>query len=158
MGGNHGLMSKLVQYESAVRVPLIVRPPGGVDGRVVDALVEHIDVPATLRMIADASEVPGGEGRSLLGYVRGDDPEPRSVVVSEDFGFASFETDRYKLVVDEDALVACQLFDLHEDPVEDENIVNDPQAASVVEEIMDTHVQPFLSTPAYRPHANPLAG
>ena len=27
MGGNHGMMSKCVLYEPAVRVPLIVRPP-----------------------------------------------------------------------------------------------------------------------------------
>jgi choline-sulfatase len=158
MGGNHGLMSKLLMYEQAVRVPLIVRPPGGMDARVVDALVEHIDVPATVREIAGAPDVPDGDGRSLLGYMQGDDPESRSVIVSEDFGFASFETDRYKLVVDEDALTACQLFDLHEDPVEDQNLVNDPQSASVVEEIMDTHVRPFFTTPAYRPHPNPLAG
>lgn len=158
MGGNHGLMSKLLMYEQAVRVPLIVRPPGGMDTRVVDALVEHIDVPATVREIAGAPEVPDSDGRSLLGYMNGDDPESRSVIVSEDFGFASFETDRYKLVVDEDALVACQLFDLHDDPVEDENLVNDRQSANVVEEIMDTHVRPFFTTPAYRPHANPLAG
>ena len=36
MGGNHGLMSKCVMYEQAVRVPLIVRPPGGCAARVVD--------------------------------------------------------------------------------------------------------------------------
>ena len=54
MGGNHGLMSKCVLYEPAVRVPLIVRPPRGCEPRVVDALVEHLDVPATIRDIANA--------------------------------------------------------------------------------------------------------
>ena len=29
MGGNHRMMSKCVLYEPAVRVPLIIRPPGG---------------------------------------------------------------------------------------------------------------------------------
>ena len=62
MGGNHGLMSKCVLYEPAVRVPLIVRPPGGCPPRVVDALVEHVDVPATLREIAGAPEVPAQRG------------------------------------------------------------------------------------------------
>jgi choline-sulfatase len=156
MGGNHGLMSKVLQYEPAVRVPLIVRPPGGVPARVVDSLVEHVDVPAMVRDIAGAPAVPQSEGRSLLGYVDGVDPEPRSVVVSETFGFASFETDRYKLVVDEDSLTPCQLFDLHEDPVEDENLVQDPQSASAIGEIMETHVRPFLATPAFRPHPSPL--
>ena len=49
MAGSHGLMSKCVLYEGAVRVPLIVRPPGGCESRVVDSLVEHLDVPATVR-------------------------------------------------------------------------------------------------------------
>ena len=102
MGGNHGLMSKCVLYEQSVRVPLIVRPPGGRDARVVDDLVEHLDVPATVRSIASAGAIPGSEGRSLLGYVRGNDPDPRTFSVSENWGFASFETDRYKLIVDEE--------------------------------------------------------
>ena len=32
MAGSHGLMSKCVMYEPAVRVPLIIRPPGGRSG------------------------------------------------------------------------------------------------------------------------------
>ena len=48
MAGTHGLMSKCVLYEPAVRVPLVIRPPGGCPSRVVDTLVEHLDVPATL--------------------------------------------------------------------------------------------------------------
>ena len=59
MGGNHGMMSKCVLYEPAVRVPLIIRPPGGSAARVVDALVEHVDVPATLRDLAQAPGDPG---------------------------------------------------------------------------------------------------
>lgn len=158
MGGNHGLMSKCVLYEQSVRVPLIVRPPGGRDARVVDELVEHLDVPATVRSIASAGPVPGSVGRSLLGYVRGDDPDPRAVSVSENWGFASFETDRYKLVVDEDALVPCQLFDLHEDPAENENLLGDPASGDVVEELMDTHVRPFFATAPARPHASVFTG
>lgn len=158
MGGNHGLMSKCVLYEPSVRVPLLVRPPGGCSPRVVTDLVEHLDVPASVRAIAGAPAVPGSEGRSLLGYVDGADPDARAVSVSENWGFASFETDRYKLVVDEDALAPCQLFDLHEDPAEDENLLGDPASGDVVEELMDTHVQPFLATAPARPHASVFTG
>jgi len=158
MGGNHGLMSKCVLYEQSVRVPLLVRPPGGCDARVVDDLVEHLDVPATVRAIASAAPLSPSEGRSLLGYVGGTDPQARSVSVSENWGFASFETDRYKLVVDEDALSPCQLFDLHDDPCEDENRVADPECAGVVEELMVSTVRPFFATGAARPHPSPFAG
>jgi len=118
----------------------------------VDALVEHIDVPATLREIAGAPDVPGSEGRSLLTSVQDPaSPASRSLTVSENWGFAAFETPRYKLVVDEDALAPCQLFDLLEDPAEDCNLLPDPTSAPVVEDIMETHVLPFFRTAPARP-------
>jgi len=156
MGGNHGMMSKCVLYDPAVQVPLIVRPPGGRDGRVVDDLVEHLDVPATVRAIAGAPDVPGSDGRSLLGYVTGADPVARAVSVSENWGFASFDTGAHKLVVDEDSLRPCALFDRVEDPAEDVNVVADPAYAAVVEAVMTTHVRPFLATPPARPYASPF--
>jgi len=156
MAGDHGLMSKCLLYEGAVRVPLIVRPPGSMPGRVVRDLVEHVDVPATLRAIAGARDVPGSEGRSLLGYVTGADPAPRTVAISENWGFASFETDRYKLVVDEDALVPCQLFDLEADPAEDDNLVASREHATVLDEMMASLVSPFLKFAPARPHPSPF--
>jgi choline-sulfatase len=158
MGGNHGMMSKCVLYEPSVRVPLIIRPPGGCTPRVVDSLVEHLDVPASVRAAAGAPDVPGGEGRSLLGYLQGDDPAPRTLSVSENWGFAAFETDRYRLVVDEDALSPCQLFDLFDDPNEDNNVLLDTGYAGVVDELMGTQVRPFLTVDPARPHKSIFTG
>jgi choline-sulfatase len=154
MGGNHRMMSKCVLYEPAVRVPLIIRPPGGRPQAVVDSLVEHLDVPATVREIAGAPDIALSEGRSLLADVH--DPvsaasSSRSVTVSENWGFAAFETERYKLVVDEDAVTPCQLFDLFEDAAEDHDLLPDPTAGPVVEELMEAHVRPFFFTPPARP-------
>ena len=59
-----------------------------------------------MRAVAGAPEVPDSEGRSLLGYLTGDDPAGRAVTMSENWGFAAFETERYRLVVDEDASTA----------------------------------------------------
>ncbi len=156
MGGNHGLMSKCVLYRPAVRVPLIMRPPGGCPPRVIDGLVEHFDVPATIRAIAGAPDVPSSEGESLLSCLTGESHPSRLVSVSENWGFAAFETDRYKIIVDEDAGAACQLFDLHEDPDEDRDLLADPQARAVVDDLMETHVRPFLATPVARPHPSPF--
>jgi len=158
MAGNHGLMSKCVLYEPAVRVPLIVRPPRGCDARVVDALVEHVDVPATVREIAGAPAIPGSEGRSLLGYVGSDEQAPRSVSISENWGFASFETEQHKLIVDEDACSPCQLFDLRDDPDEDHDRLADPEYKLVVEELMHTYVRPFFAVPPARPHKSIFTG
>ncbi len=158
MAGSHGLMSKCVLYQPAVRVPLVIRPPGGRPGGVVDSLVEHLDVPATLRDIAGAPDVALSEGRSLIPAIRADDVTPRELTVSENWGFAAFETNGHKLVVDEDAVAPCQLFDLTEDPLEDRNLVDDPASKPVVDELMERHVRPFLRTPAARPHPSVFTG
>jgi arylsulfatase A-like enzyme len=118
----------------------------------VDSLVEHFDVPATVRQIAGAPDVPLSEARSLLTSIQGPaTPPSRSLTVSENWGFAAFETERYKLVVDEDAVAPCQLFDLLEDAAEDHDLLPDPTARPVVDELMETHVRPFFSTPPARP-------
>jgi len=152
MGGNHGLMSKCVLYDPAVRVPLIVRPPNGCAPRSVGSLVEHIDVPATVREIAGAPDVPSSDGHSLLGYLTNDDPAARVVSISENWGFGCFVTDEYKLVVDEDALEPCQLFSLQDDPNEDEDCLGDPTCNATIDGLMETVVRPFLRTPPARPH------
>jgi len=119
-------------------------------------LVEQVDVPATIRAIAGAPELPGSEGRSLLGHIDGERGPSRVVSVTENWGFAAFETDGFKLVVAEDALAPCQLFDRKEDPDEDHNRVADPELAGVVEEMMEEHVRPFFATPARRDQPSPF--
>jgi choline-sulfatase len=160
MGGNHGLMSKCVLYQQAVHVPLIIRPPQGCAPRVVDELVEHMDVPATVRDAAGAPAVDASEGRSLRGHAdRASQPLPaRALSVSENWGFAVFETERYRLVVDEDACEPCQLFDVIDDSTEDHDLLGDPAAKPIVDELMGTHVRPFLRTAPARPHKSPFTG
>lgn len=160
MAGDHSLLSKCLFYTPTVRVPLVVRPPGGLaaglDGRVVDELVEHVDLAATLVDLAAAAPLPAGEGRSLAGYVTGDAPPAREVAISENWGFASFETDRWRLVVDEDRRQPVQLLNLHDDPAEDHNRVADPEHRDTVDELMARWVEPFLAAPPARPHPNPI--
>jgi arylsulfatase len=157
MGGDHGLMSKCVFYQPAVRVPLIIRPPEGCAARAVDALVEHLDVPATVRAIAGAPAISGSEGRSLLGYLTEEEQTPREVSISENWGFAAFTTDRHKIVVDEDAGTPCQLFDLKDDPEEDRDLLADPGSKTTVDHLMESYVRPFFRPRPARPHPSPFA-
>jgi choline-sulfatase len=158
MGGDHGLMSKCVFYRQAVNVPLVVAPPTACAPRSVDDLVEHVDLAATVRAIAGAPGLPGSEGRPLLGYLDGGVGDRREVTVSENWGFALFETPRFKLVVDEDTLTPCQLFDVAADPTEDHNRAADPECAAVVEGLMEQYVRPFFATPPVRTVASPFSG
>ncbi len=157
MLGEHRMLLKCVFYDPSVRVPLIVRPPGGRERRVVDDLVEHFDISAAIRDIASAPDLAESDARSLRGYVDGDDPRPRTVSITENWGFAAFETDHHKLVVDEDTLTPVQLFDRREDPLEDHNLVVDPDHAGTIDEMLDTQVRPFLATPPARPHRSLFA-
>ncbi len=161
MGGNHGMMSKCVLYDPAVRVPLIVRPPGGCAPRVVDGLVEHLDVPATVRDIAAAPALPRARGARCSATSTVKRPKRRAAhrVDQRELGLRRRSmTERYKLVVDEDAIAPCQLFDGAVDPHEDDNRVADSEYKPVVDELMDTHVRPFLATAPVRPHRSPFTG
>jgi len=144
MLGDHGLFTKTLFYESSVQVPLVVRPPGGQDPRSFDGLVEHLDLTATLCELAAAEPVPGGEGTSLVGVLRGEEEWHRVLVRSECEGFGMWRTADYKLVVDEKELMAVQLFDLRGDPLENVNLVTSPEHRGIIDRLMRDHVLPDL--------------
>jgi arylsulfatase A-like enzyme len=59
-------------YEEQLRVPLIVRPPGGIPGgRRIPNLVGQVDLMPTLLEVAGAPAPDGVQGRSLLSLVAG---------------------------------------------------------------------------------------
>ncbi|HEX2036026.1 MAG TPA: sulfatase-like hydrolase/transferase, partial [Chloroflexota bacterium] len=73
MGGDHGRYNKSVFFESAARIPLVMRwpaalPPGGR----VEALVEQLDLFATVVEAAGAPPSRRAFARSLLPLARGD--------------------------------------------------------------------------------------
>jgi arylsulfatase len=153
MMGEHRMLAKMVFYEPAVRVPLVFRPPGGVAPRAIAERAQLLDVAATMREIAGAPALENSEGQSMLAAIDGAQPfEPRRALPTENFGFAGFIRDRYKLVVYEDTLAPVQLFDLAEDPAEDRNVAQDPGYARIVDELMEADVRPFFATRPLRPH------
>jgi choline-sulfatase len=154
MMGEHRLMAKMVFYEPAVKVPLIVRPPKGTAGRVVREPVQLMDLAATFREIAGAGDIPLSAASSLVSTIA-DDKKPASlpVIASENFGFAMFLDDRHKLVVFEDDLSPVSLFDMQQDPYEDHNLVKDSSSRPIVEKMMESQVRPFLATKPLRPHS-----
>ena len=103
MGGDHSLLSKCLLYEPTVRVPLDRAPAGWRASRGSSTTSSSTSTcPPPCGRSRERRRCEGSDGRSLLGYLDGDDPEPREVSISENWAFASFETDRYRLVVDED--------------------------------------------------------
>ena len=79
MAGQHGIWQKQCFYESAVRVPMIIRTPGGAPGLRVGTNVSLVDIMPTILDLAGI-EIPDGlPGDSLTGLLRGEDCAERTV-------------------------------------------------------------------------------
>jgi choline-sulfatase len=156
--GEHRMLTKMVFYEPSVRVPLIIRPPGGCAPRVVPALAEHLDLAATIRDIAGSAGDPSFAGRSLLGWADGGTGFSRPAVFSENFGLGMVRTAGHKLVFVEDTLEPVQLFDLAADPLEDVNVVSRGDQREAREALMGDLVGPFLAPGPVRPDGLRPAG
>ncbi|MCP4505165.1 MAG: sulfatase-like hydrolase/transferase [Fuerstiella sp.] len=158
--GDHGLMYKGCRfYEGLVRVPLIFRWPGTIKKNVRSAaLVELLDLTATVIELAGLDQPDYMQGRSLLPILKGA-AEPshfRDSVRCEYFaaldpyftgGTGTFGTmyrrGHWKLVVYHGHGLG-ELYNLEDDPQEFNNLWDDPAHAAVraqlVFESFDQHV------------------
>lgn len=136
--GEHGLFAKGVPaFESAYRVPLVVRWPAGgaAPGRSVDALVSLADVGPTLLEAAGLNVPTGLSGRSLGGWLQGAPPAHwRDALLGQCNGFELYVTQRlirtreWKYVFN--GFDADELYHLREDPFEQRNLAADPRYAA----------------------------
>ena len=153
MLGDHGLLYKGCRfYEGLVRVPLVLSWPGRIrSGVQARALVELIDLSATILDLAGVESPSAMQGRSLLPILAGEvDPDRhRSFVRSEYFdalddsfvhGRTSFATmyrdDRYKLSVYHSHGTG-ELYDLLKDPWEFDDLWHHPDYQEVRRELLE---------------------
>lgn len=142
MLGDHGLLYKGCRfYEGLVRVPLIFSWPGQIQtGLQCDALVELLDLSATMLELGGVELPDSHQGKSLLPIMQGETSPDyhRSFVrceyydaldtsfVNGDSSFATmYRNRRYKLVVYHGHNLG-ELYDLQRDPWEFENLWDDP--------------------------------
>jgi arylsulfatase A-like enzyme len=59
-------------YEQVTHIPLIIKEPGQDNGKVIDSLVEQIDIPATILDLAHIPVPSWMEGRSLIPLINGE--------------------------------------------------------------------------------------
>jgi arylsulfatase len=139
MNGDHRLIYKSNFLDPAIKVPLIVVPPGGGNagrcGWRSTAIVELMDVGATMLDFAAAEVGRDMQSRSLGGVIEGRLSEHRSVAVSEYLGHACVVSERYKAEFDERGAPTL-LFDRQEDRQEQRNLVRDDRYSETLLELL----------------------
>jgi len=120
MLGDHGLYTKCVMYEAALRVPLMVAGPGIEAGRTSDAMVELIDLNPTICELAGLGAQENIDAQSFAGVLRGEVDEHRDAAVSALANAQCIRTDRWKLIASPNDRV--ELYDLAADPDETRDV------------------------------------
>ena len=136
MLGEHHLWAKLNFYEGSVQVPLIVRPPAGGDGRVVEELVELTDVTATLADIGGVLPPAGCRGASLLPTFTNAAPQ-REFARSRISSYSAVRNSRYRFTMEVKSGTPCELFDLEADPGELTNLINESGYSSTIRQFRE---------------------
>ena len=147
MLGDHMMYNKIVFYDASVRVPLIVRPPGGTQGWQSEALTDVIGVTASIIDIANAAPVQT-DGQSLVSQIQaGPDAEGaqkgKDAVISEVMGQTMIFDGQYKLGIESVSEKPEELYDVETDPNELNNRVEDPELQSVIQDLIETHIGPL---------------
>ncbi|MFT4621881.1 MAG: arylsulfatase [Myxococcota bacterium] len=132
--GDKNLVGKMVFFEPSVRVPLLVRPPGGAAPWTSDALCDQLDVTRTLLAIGGADRDEPGP-RSLLSTVLDGPDAPgahtgKAAVVSQVHDSSMVLLDHTKVTFE--AGRATELYDHRDDPEEWDNRVHSGERAGDV--------------------------
>ena len=144
--GERGLSDKWYAYEESIRVPLIVYDPGvpaAHRGAVIDAMALNIDLAPTMFDRAGIGVPSETQGKSLLPWLRGETPAWRTdwyfehlfkhPLIPRSEGIRD-EHWTYIRWIDQQPLVE-ELYDLRNDPHEENNLAGDPAHADPLERL-----------------------
>ncbi len=155
--GEHDYIDKRWAYEQSMRMPLIVRYPPSIEAKTrSDAIVENVDFAPTMLDFAGVVTPNYMQGRSFKSIIESG-VEPASWKKAAYYHYAmhmahhdnpahiAIRTKRHKLImfygtdwqgeVSPDTPPAWELYDLKNDPGEDNNVYDNPEYASVVAEL-----------------------
>ncbi|HKJ47700.1 MAG TPA: sulfatase [Christiangramia sp.] len=145
--GEKGFFDKRFMYEESLAMPLMIQYPKAIKkGITIDALTQNLDFAPTFLDFAGASIPQDMQGKSLKPLLTSSLSEDkfRNAVYYHYYDFPAFHmvkrhygvrTDRYKLIHFYDDIDEWELYDLKEDPKEVNNLYNNPEYASIQEEL-----------------------
>lgn len=134
-------------FENTIHIPLVIKGKGFEGGKTEDKLVSLIDIPKTLMTVAGCDIGDDIQGDALQDIF--DNPKWKDDVyiqISESFLGRAVRTDRYKYTIHaphkhpwndmlSDVYEEKYLFDLKNDPLEKNNLVDDPAYATIREDL-----------------------
>ena len=125
-------------YEEVVRVPLVIRPPNGLNGgSSTSATVQHVDLLPTLAGLAGAPNLKT-QGRDLSGWLSGGSAPEGGRLASRlrfsGYNKSAIREGSMKLIVNNDRfgreVVRTELYDLANDPKEERNLAEERPIAA----------------------------
>jgi arylsulfatase A-like enzyme len=151
--GEHGFYDKRDAYEPSIRVPMLARAPGLIEGgSVVSPMVQNIDIASTV-MDAMGVSLPDGlaqarqmDGKSFLPLLEGREVPWRDHILYEyhwEWNFPatptlfSIRTDRYKYVYHHGTWDIDAFYDFEEDPIERHNLIEVPGYQKMIGQLRD---------------------
>ena len=156
--GDHGWYDKRFMYEEALRMPLLVRYPNGIEaGTVSDDMVLNVDFPATFLDYAGLAIPEEFQGRSIRPILEGSTPDDwrtsmyyrywMHLAHHHVYAHYGIRTHKHKLIyyyadalgqggaIDDPKEPEWELFDLVADPLEMTSVYGDPTYAEITAEL-----------------------
>jgi arylsulfatase A-like enzyme len=144
--GEHGWFDKRFIYEESFKTPLLIQWPKVIEpGSESDEMVQNLDFAQTFLDAAGIEAPDDMQGESLMPLLEGKPEEwTRDAVYYHYYEYPGFHmvkrhygivTKRYKLAHFYYDIDEWELYDLKKDPMELNNVYNDPEYADVVERL-----------------------
>lgn len=135
--GEHRFWMKVSLHEESVRVPLIIKIPGG-KAAVCSSFTELLDLYPTIAELAGLKHSDNIQGKSLVKTLDDPDYSIRDMAFSVTQNGNSFlvRTDGWAYIqYDEDGQSGMELFDMDLDPKQYNNLAHNPRYSEVVSEM-----------------------
>lgn len=141
MFGEHGLIDKRVAYETSSRVPMLMQCPELFDGgSVVEEVVANIDIAPTVMEVMGLEKPAHMDGQSFLPIALGEEIPWRDYFLyayywEQNYPMTpthfSLRGDQFKYTTYYGVWDTDELFDIQDDPTEQNNLIHDPAFAQV---------------------------
>ena len=138
--GDHGFVGKGLHFDSALRVPLVLRGPGLQAGLLIEPPASTLDLAPTLLELAGVAAPEGVQGISFAGAIRGTAPYARRAALTENdddmmpVRMRTLTTADWRLTAYAGAGDG-ELYDRGADPTEAHNRYADPDYATIRREL-----------------------